>query len=60
MSARVLIADDHRMFAEAVRTMLERESGLVVVGLAENGAQTLQMVASLLPDVWCSTSRCRT
>ena len=51
MNARVLIADDHRMFGEAVRTMLEKESGIIVVGVAENGAQTLKMVASLLPDI---------
>jgi len=51
MNARVLIADDHKMFGEAVRTILEKETGITVVGVAENGAQTLKMVSSLLPDV---------
>jgi DNA-binding NarL/FixJ family response regulator len=48
---RVLIADDHRLFAEALDAILTAESTIEVVGRARNGAEALEMTLDLGPDV---------
>ena len=48
---RVLIVDDHRLFAEALEAILSAESRIEVVGRARNGAEALEMVLELDPDV---------
>jgi DNA-binding NarL/FixJ family response regulator len=48
---RVLIADDHRLFAEALEAILSAESTIEVVGRARNGAEALEMTLDLAPDV---------
>jgi DNA-binding NarL/FixJ family response regulator len=48
---RVLIADDHRLFAEALEAILAAESSIEVVGRARNGAEALEMAVDLEPDV---------
>jgi DNA-binding NarL/FixJ family response regulator len=48
---RVLIADDHRLFAEALEAILAAESSIEVVGRARNGAEALEMAVDLDPDV---------
>ncbi len=48
---RVLIADDHRLFAEALEAILTAESTIEVVGRARNGAEALEMTLDLAPDV---------
>lgn len=47
---RVLLVDDHTLFREGVRLLLER-AGFAVVGEADNGAQAVQMTDKLEPDV---------
>src|SRR5919197_3098069 len=44
---RVLIADDHRLFAEALEAILAAESSIEVVGRARNGAEALEMAIDL-------------
>jgi len=51
MTIRVLLADDHRLVREAVRATLERCTGIEVVGEAGSGAETLEQVRVLDPDV---------
>jgi two-component system NarL family response regulator len=51
MNIRVLLADDHRLVREAVRSTLERCTGIAVVGEAGSGAETLERVRALDPDV---------
>jgi DNA-binding NarL/FixJ family response regulator len=51
VSVRVLIVDDHRLFAEALRAILESESGIEVVGLATTGGEAVRGTAELGPDV---------
>ena len=48
---RVLIADDHRLFAEALEAILAGESSIEVVGRARNGAEALELAMQLEPDV---------
>ncbi len=48
---RVLIADDHRLFAEALEAILAGERRIVVAGRARNGAEALDLALDLEPDV---------
>lgn len=48
---RVVIADDHPLFRQAVRGAIERYPGLVLVGEAENGRQAIELIDTLEPDV---------
>jgi DNA-binding NarL/FixJ family response regulator len=47
---RVLIADDQRLFAQTLRAALF-EHDIDVVGIAEDGAETIRLVRELAPDV---------
>jgi DNA-binding NarL/FixJ family response regulator len=48
---RVLIADDHRLFAESLRALLCEDERIEVVGIAENGDAAVRLATQLLPDV---------
>jgi len=48
---RVLIADDHAMFREGLRLLLEAESDLRVVGEACSGAEAIALTRKLTPDI---------
>jgi CheY-like chemotaxis protein len=48
---RVLIADDHLLFASAVKRVLETYSWIQVVGCAANGREAVELAAALSPDV---------
>jgi DNA-binding NarL/FixJ family response regulator len=48
---RVLIADDHRLFAEALRAILDADDRIDVVGQAGDGREAVQLAAELGPDV---------
>jgi DNA-binding NarL/FixJ family response regulator len=48
---RVLIADDHTLFAEALALGLRTDPRFDVVGLAENGLQAVELAAALDPDI---------
>jgi DNA-binding NarL/FixJ family response regulator len=50
MALRCLIVDDSPPFLAAARSLLERQ-GITVVGVASTGAEALQRVAELRPDV---------
>ena len=47
----IAIADDHTLFREGVRRLLEREQDIEVQGEAGNGAEALELVAAAGPDV---------
>jgi DNA-binding NarL/FixJ family response regulator len=51
MPTRVLIADDHTLFAEALEAILAGDERIAVVGRAKNGEEAVQLVGSLDPDV---------
>lgn len=48
---RVLLADDHRIILDGLRTLLGREKDMEVVAEAENGHAAVRLAAELLPDV---------
>lgn len=48
---RVLIADDHAMFRDGLRRLLESEPGFEVVGEAENAGTAIQLAEKLQPDI---------
>jgi len=48
---RVLIADDHAVVRQGLRTFLELQEDIDVVGEAADGVQALQAAAALEPDV---------
>jgi len=48
---RVLIADDHRLFAEALEAVLSSESRIEVVGRASDGGEAVELARTLQPDV---------
>jgi two-component system nitrate/nitrite response regulator NarL len=47
----ILIADDHAMFCDALRDLLEREADFHVVGRACDGKEVIRQVAKLKPDL---------
>src|SRR5215210_5088525 len=49
--ARLLIADDHALVREGLRTMLSGEDGLTVVAEANNGAEALSICRQMRPDL---------
>ena len=51
MTRRVLIVDDHRMFCEGLKTLLEGRGGITVVGTASDGRRGVQLATELKPDV---------
>lgn len=51
MPIRVLIADDHRLFAQALEAILAGEERIEVAGHARNGAEAVELTATLRADV---------
>jgi DNA-binding NarL/FixJ family response regulator len=47
----VLIVDDHRMFSESLARLLADEEGIAVLGVAATGADAIEMVNRMHPDV---------
>ena len=48
---RVLIADDHRLFAEALEAILTADERIEVVGCAGDGREAVDLFVRLEPDV---------
>lgn len=48
---RILIADDHTLFRQGLKTLLQLDTGLEVVGEAGSCAEVVALAASLDPDV---------
>jgi two-component system, NarL family, response regulator LiaR len=48
---RVLLADDHAVVRQGLRTFLDLQPDIEVVGEAEDGREALERVAELRPDV---------
>jgi DNA-binding NarL/FixJ family response regulator len=48
---RLLLADDHRIFRQGLRELIERKTSFDVVGEAATGREVLEQVQALLPDI---------
>jgi DNA-binding NarL/FixJ family response regulator len=51
MAIRTILADDHKMFRDGLRALIEKEQDIKVIGEAENGRTTVQLARELSPDV---------
>jgi len=50
-TVRVIIADDHELFVDALRALLETEPGIEVVATAPNGLEAVERAVELEPEV---------
>jgi DNA-binding NarL/FixJ family response regulator len=50
-SVRIVIADDHPIFRDGLRRLLEAEADLSVVGQAVDADEAIRLVQSLHPDI---------
>jgi two-component system nitrate/nitrite response regulator NarL len=48
---RIVIADDHPIFRDGLRRLLEAEPGLKVIGEASDGADAVRLARQLKPDI---------
>jgi DNA-binding NarL/FixJ family response regulator len=48
---RILLADDHTILRDGIRSLLEDEPDMIVVGEAEDGRSAVKLACQLLPDV---------
>jgi DNA-binding NarL/FixJ family response regulator len=48
---RILLADDHTIFRDGLRKLLEAESDFEVVGEAGDGAEAINMVEQIKPEI---------
>ena len=48
---RVLVVDDHAILRDGIRSLLERQSDITVVGEATNGREALTYISEFLPDI---------
>jgi len=51
MEIRLLLADDHKMMREGLKSMIEKENGMTVVGEAEDGKTTVELAHKVGPHV---------
>src|SRR5271165_803653 len=48
---RVLMADDHAIFRDGLRKLLDGDEEITIVGEAQNGAECIKLLAKLKPDI---------
>ncbi len=51
MEIRVLLADDHNIFRDGLRTLIEKEAGMEVVAEADNGRKAIALAEKLVPNI---------
>jgi DNA-binding NarL/FixJ family response regulator len=51
MAIRVLLADDHQLFRQGMRSMLAGDAGIEVIGEAASGRSAVELARQLVPDV---------
>lgn len=48
---RVLVADDHAIFRDGLRKLLNSDDNIAIVGEAQNGTECIKLLNMLKPDV---------
>lgn len=51
MPARILLADDHIIIRQGLRSLLEKQPDIEVVGEVEDGRKAIESVRELAPDI---------
>ncbi len=51
MPVSILVADDHKIFREGLRALIDRQKGMRVVAEAEDGRRAVRLAEELAPDV---------
>jgi two-component system, NarL family, response regulator NreC len=51
MTTKILIADDHKIIREGLRSLLEKQSDMEVIAEAQDGLTTVRLAQKLLPHV---------
>ena len=51
MSIGIIIAEDHKIVREGLRSLLEKEADFEVLGEADNGRRAIQLALELKPDI---------
>ena len=48
---RVILADDHHLVRQGIRSLLEKADDIEIIAEAENGQEAINLVRNLTPDV---------
>ena len=48
---RILVVDDHAILRDGIRSLLESQEDIIVVGEAGDGAEAIELADKLLPDI---------
>ncbi len=48
---RILIVDDHRMFRQSLRIVIDSQQDMQIVGEASSGLEALKLAQTLEPDI---------
>lgn len=48
---KIILADDHKIVRQGMRSLLEAQPGFQVIGEAGNGEEALQLMETLSPDI---------
>jgi len=51
MGLRIILADDHKLMREGLRSLLESEPDMTVIAEAEDGISAVKLAAKLSPDI---------